>query len=229
MFRYPDPTPTLVQLQGFSVKKTPVWATTVPIAISGTETQILTQAFPLWAFELTYELLRTKTQNITPDTQWRNFVEYEQIAVLFLACKGQYGRFFFQDPSDCSRAGQLIGIGNGVWTDFRLVRTFGYGSLAFTEPVGAIDLSQTITVYLDGVVAAGWSILDDLQTIQFTSAPGADVQITIDFHYLFYCRFLEDVVDFEEFMNDLHTLRSLRFRSTKDCRSDAPNPYFLMF
>jgi hypothetical protein len=44
--------------------------------------------------------------------------------------------------------------------------------------------------------------------------PGA-VAITADFSYAFVCRFLDDQEDFEEFMNGLWQVQSLKFRSVK--------------
>ncbi|HET6377939.1 MAG TPA: glycoside hydrolase TIM-barrel-like domain-containing protein [Methylocella sp.] len=40
-------------------------------------------------------------------------------------------------------------------------------------------------------------------------------QITVDFDYAFLCRFLEDQVDFDQFMNGLWKVESLKFRSVK--------------
>lgn len=230
IFRYPDPTPVLPYLHGFSVKKKPTGTSSIFEAASGKQTRVLTQAFPVWEFDLTYELLATQTQNqlldLDIDFQHIDRINYERILVVFLACKGRYGRFFFQDPSDYSRKEQNIGTANGSRTKFRLVRSISSGDLEYIEPVGGIDLSITPIVKVGNAIhLTGWTILPDLQTIEFDSAPFGIV--TISYQYFYYCEFLDDLEDFEEFMRNFHTLQSLKFRSTKDCDKDAPNPWFL--
>jgi len=39
--------------------------------------------------------------------------------------------------------------------------------------------------------------------------------ISADFSYGFLCRFLEDTLDFEEFMDNLWSLKSLKFRQVR--------------
>lgn len=230
MFRYPDPTPIMPQLQGFSIKKRALTAAPVFPAVSGRETTVLTQAFPLWEFELTYEYLRSGTDNITSYQQYLALREYEKIATLFLACKGRYGRFFFSDPGDNSRSVQTIGTGNGVRTRFRVVRSLGIGAMTSVEPVGGVDLADFIPlVEVNGSpVDPGDFYIDgnDLQTLVFFSPPvGA---ITMKFYYYYYCQFMEDLQDFEEFMANLHRISTLKFRSTKDCATDSVNPYIFL-
>jgi hypothetical protein len=232
MFRYPDPTPIMPQLQGFSIKKKATMNGTVFPSVSGRETRILTQAFPLWEFELTYEALRTRTENIDPYTQYNALTQYEKIAAVFLACKGRYGRFFFADPGDNSRTGQFIGTGNGSRTRFRVVRSISTGPLTFVEPVGGVNITSHIPVVkLNGVVQSGgsWFIdSNDLQTLTFFSPPSAGVTILMDFYYYYYCQFLDDLQNFEEFMYNLHRIASLKFRSTKDCATDSVDPYMFL-
>ncbi len=52
-------------------------------------------------------------------------------------------------------------------------------------------------------------------TLTFTTAPGNLVPITASFSYAFNCRFLDDQEDFENIMNGLWQLQSLKFRSVK--------------
>ena len=47
------------------------------------------------------------------------------------------------------------------------------------------------------------------------AAPGHGVAISADFSYAFNCRFLDDQMDFEEFMSGLWRLESMKFRSVK--------------
>lgn len=213
-------------LQGFSVHKKIVTASNIFQTVRGNETRVLTQAFPVWEFQLTYEGLRTETENIIKYDQYSQLTDYERILAVFLTCKGSYGRFFFSDPSDYSRGDQFIGVGNSVRTKFRLVRTIGSGGLEYTEPVGGADLSFTPIVKVNGVVQPfGWLVLSDFQTLEFSSPPIGNVTIT--YQYFYYCRFTKDIEEFEEFAHNLHSMQTLEFRSTKDTDRMTPNPWFL--
>ena len=219
-FLYPSPTvPILPTLNGFSVHKKPIWASTVEETVSGREVMYATAAWPLWEFELTYEVLRSQTQNIVIDSHESPFLEFEQIASIFLVCAGQYGRFYYNDVTDNSRTAQPIGTGDGTTTNFTMYRTFGTNPLAITEPVGSVNNDIPVTVFLDGVVLpqpGNWGFVDANQTLVFTSPPGAGVVISATFYFYYLCRFIEDVKDFEQFMHNLWTVKSFKFRSVKD-------------
>lgn len=215
IFKYPDPTPVLPTLNGFSIHQIPTFSTIIHTSVSGRETQIGRQAYPLWAFTLNYEELKSETQNQTLYSRNSPDKEFEQIILVFLACAGAYGRFYFDCQNDNSRAAQAIATGDGTTQSFRLKRTWGFGDLAFTEPVGGVNTVSA--VYLNGVSqASGWTIDDDNQNIEFTTAPGAGVAITIDFSYYYRCRFLEDIANFDQFYTNLWELKSFKFRSVKD-------------
>jgi hypothetical protein len=107
--------PVLPNLNGFSVKKKPIFATGIMEFMPGRELQIAQQAFPLWEFELTYEVLRTTTNNQIQDGYFDQYnTQYESILVIFLQGLGQANDFLFDDLSDDSRTGQFIGTGDGV-------------------------------------------------------------------------------------------------------------------
>lgn len=217
-FVYPSPTPVLPPLHGFSVFKKPMFASNVVQTVSGREFQGIQQAFPLWEFTLNYEVLRSETQNIVTYQQFRDLVEVEQIATLYNACAGQYGRFWFDDWSDNSRTGQYIATGNGVLDTFRVRRDWGVGSLMVRERVGAVNTDEPINVYLDGVLQSPstWQILPPLKvSVVFDDPVPNGVVITMDFNFYYRCRFLEDEANFDQFMYNLWQLRSFRFRSTK--------------
>ena len=220
VFTYPNPVPIYPTTNpnfSYSVHKRPTFATIVQTAVSGREVSSAQQAYPLWEFELTYEGLREQTQNQQIDSYMAPHVELEAIAGLFLIVNGQYGRFYFDDWTDDSRKGQQIGTGDGTTTLFRVVRTFGFGQAAFTEPVGGVNISQPLAVYLNGVVvpSANYSITSDNLNVQFNTAPASGAVITMDFFFYYFCRFIEDVQDYEQFMHNLWTIKAIKFRSVK--------------
>jgi hypothetical protein len=75
-------------------------------------------------------------------------------------------------------------------------------------------VTAVAAVYLDGVVTpSGWKVSGNV--ITFDAAPASGVVISADFSYGFLCRFLEDTLDFEEFMDNLWSLKSLKFRQVR--------------
>jgi hypothetical protein len=127
----------------------------------------------------------------------------------FLQLQGQLGTFLYTDPDDNSVAGQAIGTGDGSTTAFAFARTLG----GFFEPVSWV--MNVSNVYLNGAAqASGWSLATP-NTLNFAGAPASGVLITADFSYAFECRFLDDQIDFEEFMSNLWKLDSMKFRSVK--------------
>jgi hypothetical protein len=217
LFLYPTPTPVLPALNGFSIRKKPAFASLVQEAVSGREITAAVQSYPLWEFDLTYEILRSKTQNQVLDNYKAPLLEYEQLSIVYLVCSGPYGRFYYDDLSDNSRTAQVIATADGAADEFRAYRTLSSGSTGFTEPVGGINDNEAINIYFDGILQSSsiWSVSADKQNFVFTSPPSAGVVITADFYYYYLCQFLDDTADFEQFMSNRWAVRSLKFRSVK--------------
>lgn len=217
-FFFPSPTPIFPVLRpAWTMKWKPTFASKAVTLVSGYETRSACQAWPLWEFELTYELIGDRTQNIIPDTQFT--AEFEQIVGLFLVCRGQYGRFYFSCPWDKTRTAQFMAFGDGTTLEFPLLRTLGTDPFtAFLEQVGGVDYNVALVIYLDGVVlpeSGNYQISATKNSIVFTSPPASGVEITVTFGYYYLCRFLENIQDFENFFHHMWTVRSLKFRSSK--------------
>jgi hypothetical protein len=212
----PSGLPVLPNLNGFSVKKKPIFATGMFEFMPGKELQVAQQAFPLWEFELTYEVLRTTTNNQIQDGYFDQYsTQYESMLVVFLQSLGQANDFLFNDLSDNSRTGQFIATGDGVTHVFRLVRDWGSGSLSMNEPIGELNQNLPFQFYLNGT-PAGPGVLPNGESIDFgSSPPAAGVTITGDFSFYYKCRFIEDTTQFEEFLYDRWANKSLKFRSVK--------------
>jgi uncharacterized protein (TIGR02217 family) len=212
---FPNPTPIFPALAsvGWSVLKKPIMSSRVVISATGIETQFATAAFPRWAFTLTYNWLRDQTQNIVPDQTLMGFQEFQAISSLFLACKGSYGEFYFEDPDDNSRLNQDVGVGDGANTVFPLFFSWGTTFGSYT-PVGGIKSLDA--VYLNGVLqSAGSYLLSNDTTLIFGAAPAPNVLVTSDFHFYFRCRFLDDHLDFSQIMPNRWEAKEIRFESVK--------------
>lgn len=220
---YPSPTPVFPSLpvQGFPVKKSATFGAWEHRSVSGRQYQTARQAYPNWLFELTYagdSWMREQTQNIAPYEPNVPKVEFETLSQLFLSCYGNYGEFYYDDPTDDSRTGQLIGRGDASTTVWRIVRTWGT-TLGRFEPVGGVNLLAPNWVYLNGVQQfTGYSVTNDPDGshLTFTVSPPANgVVITMDFSFYYRCRWQEAMQQYDQFMYNLWQSGKVAFRSVK--------------
>ena len=190
--------------QGWSVHKRPTFSTRVASHVSGREVRQALYAYTLYEFELTFTGLSSGSS--FPGIGNNSL---QSLMGLYLQCEGQYGTFLYTDPTDNTVTAQGIATGDGSTTSFTFMRTLG----GFIEPVSWV--SSVANVSLNGVAqSSGWSFAQP-NILTFASAPGSGVVITADFSYAFVCRFLDDKNDFENFMNGLWQVSSLKFRSVK--------------
>jgi hypothetical protein len=190
--------------QGWSVHKRPTFSTRVASHVSGREVRQPLYAYTLYEFELTLDGLASGTAY-----PGLGNASLQSLMGLYLQSEGQYGTFIYTDPTDNAVTGQGIATGDGTTTAFTFIRALG----GFVEPVSWV--SSVANVFVNGTVQAnGWSLVQP-NTLSFTSAPESGQVITADFSYAFLCRFLDDQTDFEEFMNGLWQMQSLKFRSVK--------------
>ena len=115
----------------------------------------------------------------------------DDMAVLtsfFEARQGRLYGFRFRDFADfksCAPGAepgpgdQSIGIGDGVTTQFPLVKAYGGTTRRIAKPV-----EGTVRVAVDGVeVLEGWSLAVTTGEVTFETAPGEGVEITAGFRF----------------------------------------------
>lgn len=213
---YPSPTPVFPALtMGWSVRKMPTTATLQATSVQGIERRATRQAYPLWEFEVTFEVLREETQNNPVYAPTSPHTEFAQISGLFLACLGAYGEFYFEDLDDNSRSSVPIGGGNDVSTDFLVYTTYFSGAYTMAEPVGGIKSIDAVFFNGTPIGSGNYSIGSDKRAIHFLSPPASGVDITASYHFYFRCRFTEDKQDYEQFAKNLWEYKTCRFRSVK--------------
>jgi len=195
--------------------KVPIFSTRIQTGISGKSVRTQFYQYPLYQYDLSYEILRDDTVNN----------ELKTLMGFYLARQGAYDSFLYVDPSDNTIAGQTIGSGDGNTKTFQLIRTYGSTNFNFTEPQLDIQPPNSPTpilnVYLNGVKQnSGWSVsYYQSGILTFTSAPGNGVVITADFSYYKRVCFLEfqqssqsgsaNADAFGNFMYNLWELKSL--------------------
>lgn len=190
--------------QGWSVNKRPSFSTRVATHISGREVRAPFFSHPLYEFELTFDGLDSNGSfpGLGPNS-------FQSLIGLYLQCQGSCGTFLYTDPTDCSVTAQQVGTGTGSQAVFVFQRPLG----SVVEPVSYV--TSVSNVYLNGVIQpSGWSLTQP-RTLIFTSPPGNGTTVSATFNYAFECRFLDDQVDFENFMSGLWKVESLKFRSVK--------------
>ena len=199
--------PALPSLSGltWSRHKKPGFSTRVAPHASGREVRVALMTYPLYEFEAVYSGLTSSA------TQFAGLgaASLQSLMGFFLQLQGQFGTFLYADPDDSTASAQAFATGDGATTSFTLARSLG----GFLEPVGWVTALSN--VYLNGTSQSSGFSLTTPNTLVFTSPPGAGVVVSADFTYAFNCRFLDDQMDFEEFMANLWRLASMKFRSVK--------------
>jgi len=208
---YPQNLPGLA----FNVKWMPTFYNMpTQITASGAQIDLAYADTPTHEFELIYEFLR--------DGLGQN--EFKRMMGFFLRLGGTVGRFLFKNVDDYQTIAENVGTTNGTSTLYGPIkRTFGSGDNVGIEPIGYVDTTSPVRVYLNGVEQSSsiWEL--DQSTpgnimIKFFAAPSASQVITIDCSYFYYCRFADNISSFEKFMNQLWQLSSIRIQS---CRPGA--------
>jgi uncharacterized protein (TIGR02217 family) len=198
--------------QGWSVHKRPTFSTRVASHVSGREVRAPLYYQGLYEFELTIDGLDS---NGTFTGLTANSLQ--TLMGFYVGLQGQYGTFLYTDPTDHQATAQAARntttgtyVGDGTTSVFTLGRAIG----GTWEPISWAN-SPLTNVYLNGVnQASGWTLTQP-NTLTFTTAPGSGVTVTVTFTYAFNCRFLDDQEDFENFMNGLWRVQTLKFRMVK--------------
>jgi hypothetical protein len=201
--------PSLPSLAGLSWSrhKKPGFSTRVASHVSGREVRVALMSYPLYEFETVYSGLASSA---TAAFAGLGASSLQSLMGFFLQLQGQFATFLYADPDDNTVTGQAFATGDGSTTSFTMMRSLG----GFLEPVGWV--TAVANVYLNGAVQSSSSYsLTTPNALVFTSAPASSATVSADFSYAFNCRFLDDQMDFEEFMASLWRLESMKFRSVK--------------
>jgi uncharacterized protein (TIGR02217 family) len=184
-----------------NVTRTPVWETLTRKAASGKELRMTLMSSPRWRYKLAYEVLRAGG----------GFDELQQIAGLFNSCRGSWDNFLYRDPKDRSVLAQQFALGDGVKTQFALVRSYGN----FIEPIAATD--GAVTIYKAGALQAQPAdcSVSSAGVVSFVTAPAVGAALTWSGGFLWRCRFMRDEVDFDQFMEDLWSCGKVEFTTVQ--------------
>ena len=188
--------------QGFATKR-PIAATLIAEHESGRSVRAALYG-GLYEFEIDFDGLASDgAQNPGLAAQ-----SLQALLGLYLQCGGAFGTFLYTDPNDNTASNQPIALGDGVTTAFELVRGVG----AAIDSVSYVTSVSTVTV--NGSTVANWSLLSP-NILQFSAPPTSDALIAASFSYAFQCRFTDDALEFENFMQSLWSSKCVKFRSLR--------------
>lgn len=192
--------PTLAGLK-WDVKRIPMHKTVTKATVSGREFRALQMLYPRYTYKLAYEVLRDDTVNN----------ELKTLMGLFNSMHGSYDSFLYSDPDDNAVVTQTFGTGDGVTTQYQLVRTYG----GFVDPI--YDVNGAVSIYNSAVLQGqpGACSVSATGLVTFVGAPAAAAPLTWTGSFYWRCRFLQDALEFNQFMKRLWDLRQLEFITEK--------------
>jgi uncharacterized protein (TIGR02217 family) len=132
----------------------------------------------------------------------RSEAELSQLLAFFRARRGPARGFRIMDPFDHSSNGmtgtptmtdQLIGVGDGLRTDFQLSKSYGEGPDRQIRPITR-PRAETLLVSVDGSATSAWT-LRPRGVISFHVPPPVGAEIRAGFLFDVPVRFAEDRID----------------------------------
>lgn len=231
-----DGLPVLPYLPGQSptISRAPLRSTQVIKSASGRRRTTAYWPFPLWQFELQYEVIRQRRMN---DGAGNPNIELSALWELFNTVQGQLGTFLFVDPAYCltptsawldpatgaaltdpatgapltdpgspNPLSYTFGTGDGATTTFQLNRFIN----GWQEPVFAVYQP----FILDNGAPAGTHTIANGQ-VTFTAAPTTGHTLSWFGWYYFGCAFLQDDFTVEGIVPGLVSGKSLKFESLR--------------
>lgn len=135
----------------------------------------------------------------------RSEADLQTLIAFFRARRGAARAFRFRDPFDCSSNGmtgvvtagdQWLGDGDGIRTEFALVKRYGRDSDGEVRPI-RYPVAGSLLVSVNGMLTtSGWELRDG-GIIAFSVAPASGARIRAGFQFDVPVRFAEDQLEIE--------------------------------
>jgi uncharacterized protein (TIGR02217 family) len=152
------------------------FATTIVTAQSGAE-----QRAPDWAdARMRYDI----GPGLRSEDDVRALVRF------FRARRGPVQAFRFRDPMDADAVDQLLGIGDGVRTDFALIKRYGEGAESLVRRITR-PVATNVNVAVAGAAAQDWT-LAEMGVVRFAVPPPIGAEVRASFIFDVPVRFAED-------------------------------------
>jgi len=178
-----------------------VWKTAIKESASGKELRAAWMTSPRWRHSLSYEVLRETAE----------YTDLQQLIGLFNACRGSWDNFLYRDPEHDTVVDQPFGVGDGLTTQFQLVRAYG----GFVEPVSALNGPAAIKKNGSVLAQPAACSISAEAVVSFAMAPAIGEALTWSGRYYWRCRFLRDELEIDRFLDDLFEARRVEFITCK--------------
>ncbi len=152
-------------------------------------------AYPLFTFE--FDLM----PGVEEDAE-----RLEAIQDMFHVAGGSAGSFLFRDWKDYEAVDQVLGVGDGLTTQFQLYRNYTRGNLTRRRLITRPD-EATIVMRAGGLVVP-FTYLDK-GMIDLDDPPGVDVVVAADFEFDLLVHFADDELDMLSITGDLEQPTSI--------------------
>ncbi len=181
--------------QAWPLTFSPAWNTQVKTSVSGREVRAAFQAIPISTVTLTFEFLRPAHK-----ATLRGF---------FMALRGRWDSFLLDAGDDSLAADMPFATGDGSTKSFQLANTMGSFSES-AQNIGAVT----------GIKAAGTTVSSGLYSlgttgiVTFITAPATGAALVWSGTFYYRCRLDQDAIDFEQFMQRLYTVKTLKLKGS---------------
>jgi uncharacterized protein (TIGR02217 family) len=201
---YPSSLPGLT----FGNTRSPAYNTGIQAALSGKESRIAYQQYPLMTFELQYELLRDYS---TPS-------DLKALTGLFMACNGKWDTFLFTDPAFNTVAAMPFATADGVTAAYQITATYQN-----TAGPGGAELIQNFNgvpaIFVGGVLQTSGTAytlgLTGIITFLSGHIPAASAVLTWTGSFFYRCRFDDDSFTVSQFLSKFWDAKRVTIRQVK--------------
>ncbi len=120
----------------------------------------------------------------------RSEEDVRALSSFFRARRGPVQAFRFRDPIDADAADALLGIGDGVRTEFDLVKSYGDSADALVRRITR-PVTSSVVVTINAAPATGWTLAPG-GVVSFAVPPVTGAQVRAGFAFDVPVRFAED-------------------------------------
>lgn len=202
---YPASLPGLT----FDNTRSPNYNTGVQPALSGKESRLAYQLYPMMAFELQYEFLTGASQTSS---------DIRALLGLFMAMKAQADTFLFNDPEFNTVAAMPFGTGDAATAAFQLTATY-QNSGGPGGPEIVQNLNGAPQIFVNGTLQTlgTFYTLGATGIVTFLAGhiPAAAAALTWTGSFFYRCRFTEDSMTVSQFVNKFWENKQVNLRQIK--------------
>jgi uncharacterized protein (TIGR02217 family) len=197
-----------------AVIRAPEFNTGITKAISGKESRIAYQAYPLMTWTLQYEFLRDFT---SPS-------EFKALFSLYMALYGRYDTCLFTDPwfnTVTTQQFATTGTSDTAGTPYQITATYT-DTAGYYAGVGAPELIQNFngapSIYGNGTLisSSNYSVSGTgVLTFNSGNQPASGTVLTWSGAFYYRVRFDDDNLEFDQFMANFWEVKKVKLRQIK--------------